>query len=126
MPVCSCRFSRAILPHIFSCLAGAQFVVCIIYFTLQTFLFCFQQTVAFSPVQLCLNLDTSEHFSRPCCNVFIAVYSHRPNRATMDCHLKGSVPLCCARAIRFPIYLFVGTHSCLFDPVQAPPTSHLN
>ena len=53
--------SRAILLHCFSRLAGAQFTVCMIYFTLQTFLFCFPQTIAFSPHHLCLTLNTSEH-----------------------------------------------------------------
>ena len=61
IPVCSCRLRGAILPHIFSRLAGAQFTVCMTYFTLQTFLFWFPQTLAFSPLHLCLTLNTSEH-----------------------------------------------------------------
>ena len=61
IPVFSRRLSRAILPHCFSRLAGAQFTVCMICFTLQTFLFCFPQTIAFSPHHLYLTLNTSEH-----------------------------------------------------------------
>ena len=66
IPVCSRRLSRVILPHIFSCLVSTQFTVCMTYFTLQTFLFCFPQTIAFSQVHLCLNTNTSEHILLPC------------------------------------------------------------
>ena len=52
IPVCSCRLSRAIHQHIFNCLVGAQFTVCMTCLTSQTFLFWFQQTIAFSLVYL--------------------------------------------------------------------------
>ena len=66
VPLCSRWLSRAIHLHILSCLAGAQFTVCMTYLTLQIFLFWFPQTNAFSSVYLCLNSNTSEYVSRPC------------------------------------------------------------
>ena len=60
IPTCSRRLSRAIHQHTFSRLAGAQFNDCMTCLTSQTFLFCFSQTIAFSPVFLCLSLHMFE------------------------------------------------------------------
>ena len=60
IPVCSCRLSRVIHQHTFSHLAGTQQTDCITCLTLQTFLFWFPHTIAFSPVFQCLSLHMFE------------------------------------------------------------------
>ena len=55
--VCSCRVSRKIHQHTFSCLAGAQFTNCMTCPTWQAFLFCFPHTITFFPVFQCLSLS---------------------------------------------------------------------
>ena len=129
IPVCSCRLSRAILTHIFSRLAGAQFIACMTCLTLQKFLFCFPQTITFLPVYLCFILNTSEHVSLPCFMHFYSFHPSVPPSARQSDHgpppnRVGSIILVCESNPNS--HLFVGTHSRLFNPVQAPTTSHLN
>ena len=100
IPVCSRRLSIAIHQHIFSRLAGAQFIVCMTYPTLQTFLFRFLQIIAFSPVYLYLSFNTSQYVSLPCFIHLLSFHSSVLSRATMDRHPKESAPLSwCVRAI---------------------------
>ena len=47
----------------FSCLASAQFADCMTCLAIQRILFPFEQTIAFSPVHICLSLNMSEYIS---------------------------------------------------------------
>ena len=126
IPVCSGRLSRAIHLQIFSRLTGAQSTVRMTYLTLQTFLVWFLQTIAFSPVYLCqfIRLNMLQSYVLFICNVSIPVCPIGSAEGPWTTTQKGR--LHCLGLQEQSKFSFVGTHSCLFDPVLAPPTSHPN
>ena len=117
------RFTNTFFSH----RASTQFIACMTCLTSQTFLFWLLQTIAFLPVYLCLSFNTSEYVSLPCFIHLLSFHpsvlpyshqsSHGPKRINFVILVCKSNPHC---------HLFVDTHSCLFDQVQAPLTSHLN
>ena len=129
IPVCSQRLNRTIHQHISSQLVGAQFTVCMTCLTIQTFFYWFLQIIAFLLLYLCLSLNRSEHVSLLC---FIHLQSFHPSVLPQVQQSNHGLPPKRVGSIivvwksKPNSYLFVGRHSCLFKPVQAPPTSHLD
>ena len=108
---------------------GRHTIYCLHDLTSQTFLFWFQQTIGFLPVYLCLSLNMSEYVSL---QFFIRLQSFHPsvlqqgqqiNHGPLTKRVSSIILVCKSNANS---HLFVVKHSCLFDPVQVPPTSHLN
>ena len=88
------RLIRAIHQHIFSRLAGTQYTDCITCLANTHFVLVCTNYPNFTSLHIFLHLNmvcvciipNVLHLSIPAC-------PHRPSRATMDCHPKGSAPL---------------------------------
>ena len=137
--MCPHRLSRATQQHIFSSLADAQFGDCITHLTNTPFVWvCIDYYIFASSLITYFSVWTCLYMFRThvslICSLSTPVCSHRPRRATMDCHPEGSALLPRPTKSNLSPQLFVGTHSCVFHsspknphyPVQAPTIIHLN